>query len=74
MWKHSALLQKNDIKSMAEVSMAAVIFRLRNPAKTNFKSFSSSKRFKPKPLKIIWLAFSHTSVSKNKFSSDWLRL
>lgn len=58
---------------MAEVSVAAVIFRLRNAAKTNFKSFSSAKRFKPKSLKIIWLAFHCNSVSKNKFSSDWLR-
>lgn len=33
--------------------MAAVILRLRNAAKTNFKSFSSSKRFKPKSLKLF---------------------
>ena len=59
---------------MAEVSMAAVIFRLRNPAKTYFKSFSSSKRFKPKSLQIIWPAFLHISVSKGKSNSDWLRL
>lgn len=65
---------ENHIKPMAEGSMEAVIFILRNSAKTNFKSFSSSKRFKPKSLETIWFMLPCTSVTKNKFSSDWLKL
>lgn len=65
---------ENDIKSTAEASMAAVVFRLKNSAKTNSKPFSSFNMFKPKSLKMIWLTFPHTSVNKNKFSSDRLEL